>query len=122
MDDEALVRALGELGAAELDTIRSVVRALVDRDRAALEAFGAYEHGDPYESTLGWRKWPRVDLVMPDGAPATWEGEAYGVATDDNPWVAVDIRMWTAQEQGPSELVLHLDVAGSDLRYGGMWS
>lgn len=122
MDDAPLVRPLGELGELELGTVRAVVTALVDHDRAALEQFGAFDGGDPYEPTLRWREWPQVELMMPEGEPGSWEGEVYGTPTPDNPWVAVDVRMWTVQEGGPSELWLHLDVAGTEVLFGGMWS
>lgn len=121
MEPDDAARPLGELGSIELDAVVATVRALVDEDRATLERIGAYEHGDPYEPTLRWRQWPKVDLVPPAGDPADWEGEVHGDPTPDNPWVAVDVRMWTAQEEGPSELWLHLEIAGTQVRYGGMW-
>lgn len=93
---------------AELATVIRVVQALVDHDVDYLRPTGAYaDGGDPYMWTRHWRLWDHVDLVTPPGDPRTWmRGVIRG---GDNPWVAVDIDMWTKQE-GRSDLTLSIEL------------
>lgn len=89
------------------------IRALVDRDEAALVAAGAREDGrDPYVWTAPYGRWEHVDLEIPPGEPKRWSGHVVRLAATA---VAVVVDLWTAQE-GPSDLSLELevDVSGSD--------
>jgi hypothetical protein len=119
--DDQQVGGLELLSDAERQLVVGVVHALVDREEEALRRVGAIADGlpDPYEPTRRWRLWDQVSLVMPPGDPLEWEADVSG--SPDRGW-AVDVRMWTAEEQGPSDLVLHLDVNGSRRLYRGMWT
>jgi hypothetical protein len=109
-------RGLEELAADELAAVERTVRALVAHDVAWLEAIGAYDgQSDPYVWTRDYGRWDHVDLAVPPGQPASWEGsvirsdpQAASEAGADPAYVVVD--MWTAQE-GRSDLSLELDLA-----------
>jgi hypothetical protein len=115
------VGGLELLSDQERQTVVEVVQALVSHDEPRLRRFGAISDDmpDPYEPTRGWRLWAKVDLVLPSGEPADWEADVFRTA--ERGWT-VDVRMWTVQEKGPSDLVLHLDVAGTRVLYRGMWT
>ena len=100
------------LSAAELAAVERAVRALVDHDRPALEAMGAFDDGaDIYLWTRDYGRWGTVDLLMPPGEPATWPIYIY---RRNNGSCAVDVQMCTAQE-GWSDLTLQLLLrAGGD--------
>ena len=104
---------LEPLVAGELSAVVDLVRALVDRDEAALVAAGARDDGrDPYLWTAPYGRWERVDLEMPPGEPNHWSGHVVRSAATA---VAVVVDLWTAQE-GASDLSLELevDLSGSD--------
>ena len=107
-DDEDGLESLSD---AERAAVVGLVRALVEKDRDALEAAGAYQEGpdaDPYMFTQPYGPRDRVDLVMPPGDARHWAG---GVIRDDKDpaWVGLVVDMWTEQE-GPSELSLEADL------------
>ena len=98
----------GELTDGEIATTVAAVRAVVDEDRAALEAIDAYSGGgDPYTWTRDYGRWGDVRLVMPPGDPRTWTIHV----TRGDGWVAVDVEMWT-REEGRSDLTLELELRG----------
>lgn len=119
LEDEQ-VGGLELLSDQERQAVVGLVEALVDQDESALRAVDAFAGGsDPYEPTRRWRLWPKVDLVVPPGNPVAWEANV--CRAPDRGW-SVAVRMWTVQEEGPSDLILHLDVAGPRLLYRGMWT
>jgi hypothetical protein len=93
---------------SELATVVRMVQALVDHDVEYLQQTGAYDGGgDPYLFTRHWRLWDHVDLIMPPGDARSWiRGVLRG---GNNPWVGVDVDMWTQQE-GRSDLTLSIDL------------
>lgn len=100
---------LDSLTPVELDAVRYVVHALVERDTATLEAVGASTDGaDPYEWTAPHGRWDRVELVVPPGSPETWRGEVFRDGSRPG-WAAVTVGLWTTQE-GPSDLSLELEL------------
>jgi hypothetical protein len=119
--DEAGELSGEDLTDAELEAVVRVVRALVHHDLDYLREIGAYEPpgSDPYMWTRHWRLWDQVDLVMPPGDPKTWILGAYG---ERDPWLAVDVQMWTEQE-GLSDLILQIDLkAGAGGKAEGRFS
>lgn len=100
---------LDSLNAAEIGAVRDVVHALVERERATLEAVGAFADGeDPYMWTAPYGRWDRVDLMVPPGPPELWRGDVFH--DDSRPgWAAVIVDLWTWQE-GPSDLSLELEL------------
>ena len=88
-----------ELAEDELRVVAAAVRAVVSRERTALERMGAYEDGaQPYV-------WVEGELRVPPGEPRSWS--IYFVRLDDET-CAVDVDMWT--EEGRSDLTLQLEV------------
>lgn len=90
----------------ELTVVVGFVIALVEHDRSALEAAGAYDSpdADPYRWTHNYGSWGSVDLIVPPGDPRHWAGGV--LRLDDSPVsVAIVVDMWTEQE-GPSDLSL----------------
>ena len=106
--DEVPLLGGESLTEGELAAVVRVVQALVDHDIDCLRQTGAYDQGgDPYLFTHHWRLWDHVDLVMPPGDARNWiRGVIRG---GGNPWVALDIDMWTKQE-GRSDLTLSIDL------------
>jgi hypothetical protein len=113
-------RGMRLLTPAQRRLVIAIVEALVEHDEAILRGFGAYDNGDPYEPTQRWRLWDHVDLVRPRGDPLDWE--AWADTDETSPWAVIDVQMWTVQEDGPSELDLHLEVTDEEVHYMGMWS
>ena len=108
------------LSPEELQAVMLVVRAVVGHDEDRLRALCTVDDDvDPFEPTRHWREWPQVDLVVPPGEATEWGADVIG--SPDRGWT-VDIRMWTVQEEGPSDLVLHLEVAGSLIGFRGLWT
>ena len=101
---------LESLTDAERLAVISLVAALVQHDRDALAAAGAYDwpDADPYLWTRPYGRWDRVDLVMPPGDPRHWSGGVIR-ADDSGGQVGVIVDMWTVQE-GPSDLSLEADL------------
>jgi hypothetical protein len=106
--DEGRVLSGEDLTDAELAAVVRVVRALVDHDVDSLREIGAYDPpgADPYMYTRRWRLWDHVDLVMPPGDQKTW---ILGAVGERDPWLGVDVQMWTKQE-GRSDLILQIDL------------
>jgi len=77
------------VGRSAASTRSRTVRAVVERDRRALEAMNAYEHGDPYEFTHGYGRWGDVELLLPPGDPRTWFVGV--IRADEGDWLAVDV-------------------------------
>jgi hypothetical protein len=96
-----------QLTDVEMVATAAAVRAVVAHDRPALEAMGAYAHGDPYEFTREYGRWGVVHLVMPPGDPRTWVVNV--TRDDDDGWLAVEVEMWT-REEGRSDLTLELEL------------
>ena len=94
-----------ELTEEEMAVTAAAVRAVVEGDRAALQAMKAFESGDPYEWT------GHVHLVLPPGDPRTWTINA--IRGDDEGWLAVEVDMWT-REEGRSDLTLELELRRQD--------
>lgn len=97
------------LSDAEIDLLQRVMRALVDRDRAALDEIGAYEHeSDPYMWARDYGgPGEQVHFVMPPGALADWDVGVMQV--DDQPGVSfLVVGMWT-REEGHSDLSLEIN-------------
>ena len=92
---------------AELETVVSVVEALVDKNDEYFREVGAYNHGNPYESTQAHGHWDQVDLVIPPGDPQTWL--SYATRGLGGKSVSVGVVMWTVQE-GRSDLTLELEI------------
>ena len=98
----------GDLTEEEVALVERAMRALVERDRAALEQMGAYDDGaDPYLWTRGYGQWGQVDLVTPPGSPREWSVNGGRDTDDGDAWVDVDL--WTAQE-GRSDLTVSLEL------------
>jgi hypothetical protein len=97
-----------QLTEEEMAVTAAAVRAVVEGDRAALEAMKAYDAGDPYEWTHEYGRWGDVHLVLPPGDPRTWTINVYRRDGDDA-WLAVEVDMWT-REEGRSDLTLQLDL------------
>ena len=89
----------------------AAVRAVVEGDRAALQAMKAFDSGDPYEWTHGYGRWGDVHLVLPPGDPRTWTINV--IRGDDEDWLAVEVEMWT-REEGRSDLTLELELRRQD--------
>jgi hypothetical protein len=84
------------------------VRALVDADRAALDAVGAYDHGaDPYFWTRDYGRLGDVHLVVPPGEVGDWPIRVMQV--DDQLGVSfLIVDLWT-REEGASDLSLEIN-------------
>jgi hypothetical protein len=99
---------LESLTDAQRAAVVGIVRALVQEDRGALEAVGAYEYGDPFEWTRRYGTMGQVHLIMPPGDSRHWGG-AVDMDEGDTRWAGVDVDMWTEQE-GPSDLSLQVEL------------
>ena len=107
----------GELSEAELAAVVEAVRAVVERDREALDAIDAYAGGDdPYTWTRGYGRWGEVELVMPPGDPRSWEMHVMR----NEAAARVEVEMWTRQE-GRSDLTLKLDVDPLRTAFRGLY-
>ena len=96
-----------DLTELEVQLATRALQALVDHDRASLEAMGAFADGaDPYLCTRDHGSWGQVHLVMPPDGPRTWSVSG-GRRTDGSVWLDVD--MWTAEE-GRSDLTVQLEL------------
>ncbi len=104
---------LEPLAPNELSAVVKLVSALVAVDRAALEAAGAYEHGDPYEWTRGYGRFAAVHLILPPGQPRHWGGHVLAFNPPRSAETSVVVDMWTAEE-GPSDLSLECDLTSDD--------
>ena len=112
MDDWTEIESAADLTEHEAALVERAVRALVERDRAELEAMAAYEGGaDPYLWTEG------KQFVLPPGSVREWAVD--GSRAADGPAV-LDVDLWTA-EDGKSDLTLSLEVtADGDVRIEGL--
>ena len=97
------------LSAGEIDLLKRVVRALVDRDRTVLAEIGPFDGGsDPYLWTRDYGRFGDVHFVMPPGELANWRVDVMQV--DDAPGVSfLVVGMWT-REEGASDLSLELNL------------
>lgn len=100
---------LESLAEEEALAVASVVDALVNRNKAALAAVGAYEDGaEPFMYVDTYYPDRAVDLVVPPGAPESWPGDV--LRSDQRPgWAFVCIEMFD-RVNGMTDLTLELDV------------
>lgn len=104
------------LSAGEVDALKRVMRALVEKDHIVLDEIGAYANGsDPYFWTNDYGRFGKVHFVMPPADFTDWQIDA--VQVDDAPGVSeVAVGMWT-KEEGASDLILEVTLqtdAGGD--------
>jgi hypothetical protein len=92
------------LDEVDLARIATAVRAVVDRDEAALSQFWQGRPDELFRWTEDYGLWGKVDLMYPPGQPVSWDLDVTTVADGD---VFIVVPMWTLQE-GRSDLSLEL--------------